>query len=65
MAKFIKKTIKKSDQVKITVIDYDEKQFQEKEAKSINECFPFKEQPTVTWSRILLASLGGRIQYPS
>ena len=52
MAKLIKKSTKKSDQVKITVIDYDEKQFQEKEAKSIKECFPFKEQPTVTWINI-------------
>ena len=52
MAKFTKKISKKSEQVKITVIDYDEKQFQEKETKSIKECFPFKEQPTVTWINI-------------
>jgi magnesium transporter len=52
MAKFTKRIPKKSEQVKITVIDYDEKQFQEKEAKSIKECFPFKEQPTVTWINI-------------
>ena len=52
MAKLTKRILKKSEQVKITVIDYDEKQFQEKEAKSIKECFPFKEQPTVTWINI-------------
>ena len=43
---------KKSDEVKITIIDYDEAQFQEKEAKTIEECLPFKETPTVTWINI-------------
>jgi magnesium transporter len=43
---------KKTDDVKITIIDYDETQFQEKEAKTIEECFPFKETPTVTWINI-------------
>ncbi|MDI6888819.1 MAG: magnesium/cobalt transporter CorA [Methanocellales archaeon] len=36
----------------ITIIDYDEVRFLEKEAKKIEECFPFKEKPTVTWINI-------------
>lgn len=43
---------KKSDEIKITIIDYDEAQFQEKEAKTIEECLPFKETATVTWINI-------------
>lgn len=43
---------KKIEKAKITIIDYDEKQFQEKEAKTIEECFPFKDTPTVTWINI-------------
>lgn len=43
---------KKVEEVKISIIDYDETQFQEKEAKSIEECFPFKETPTATWINI-------------
>ncbi len=42
---------RKTTKVKISVIDYDEKQFEEKEA-SVEECFPFKEKPTVTWINI-------------
>ena len=38
--------------VKITVIDYDEKNFEEKEVKKVEECFPFKEKPTVTWINV-------------
>ena len=43
---------KKAEKVKITIIDYDETQFQEKEAETIEECFPFKDRPTVTWINI-------------
>lgn len=43
---------KKTDRVRITIIDYDEAQFQEKEAKTIEECFTFKKTPTVTWINI-------------
>jgi len=43
---------KKIEEVKISIIDYDETQFQEKEAKTIEECFPFKETSTVTWINI-------------
>ncbi|ODS39324.1 MAG: magnesium and cobalt transport protein CorA [Candidatus Altiarchaeales archaeon WOR_SM1_86-2] len=43
---------KKTEKVDITVIDYDEKNFQEKKVKTIEECFPFKDKPTVTWINI-------------
>ncbi|NIS62843.1 MAG: magnesium/cobalt transporter CorA [Proteobacteria bacterium] len=43
---------RKTEKVKITIIDYDEKELQEKEAKKVEECFPFKEKPTVTWVNI-------------
>ena len=67
MSKFIKKVSKtsglvpgtlvhvgekKTDRARITIIDYDEAQFQEKEAKTIEECFPFKKTPTATWINI-------------
>jgi magnesium transporter len=43
---------KKADGVKISVTDYDEATFQEKEVTTIQECFPFKDTPTVTWINI-------------
>jgi hypothetical protein len=43
---------KKADGVKISVIDYDEATFQEKEVSTIQECFYFKDTPTVTWINI-------------
>ena len=43
---------KKSEKVKITIIDYDEEKLREKEAKTVEECFPFKDEPTVTWINI-------------
>jgi len=43
---------KKTEKVKITIIDYDETQFQEKEAEKMEECFPFKDKPSVTWINI-------------
>lgn len=69
MAKFVKKRSKKAglppgtlihigekrtEKVKITILDYDEVNFHEKEAKTIEECFPFKDKsrPTVTWINI-------------
>jgi magnesium transporter len=42
----------KTEKAKITIIDYDEAQFEEKEAKTIEECFPFKDKPTTTWINI-------------
>ena len=43
---------KKVEKAKITIIDYDEAQFQEKEVETIEECFPFRDTPTVTWINI-------------
>ncbi|MFX1521451.1 MAG: magnesium/cobalt transporter CorA [Promethearchaeota archaeon] len=43
---------KKVERIKISYFDYDETQFQEKEVKTIEECFPFKDTPTVTWINI-------------
>jgi magnesium transporter len=43
---------KKIEKARIRIIDYDESQFEEKEIKKIEECFPFKDKPTVTWINI-------------
>jgi magnesium transporter len=43
---------RKAEKVRITTIDYDETQFQEKEVETIEECFPFKDTSTVTWINI-------------
>lgn len=40
---------KKTEEVRIRIIDYDETHFYEKEVKTIEECLPFKDRPTVTW----------------
>jgi magnesium transporter len=43
---------RKVQAIRITVIDYDEVNFQEKQIPAIEECFPFKATPTVTWINI-------------
>jgi len=43
---------RKTEQAEITVIDYDLKNFEEKEAVKVEECFPFKDKPTVIWINI-------------
>jgi magnesium transporter len=43
---------KKVEAVKISYLDYDEQNFQERQASNIEECFPFKTTPTVTWINI-------------
>jgi magnesium transporter len=43
---------KKTERVRITLIDYDETQFKQEEVKTVEECFPFKDRPTVTWINI-------------
>src|SRR4030042_1132095 len=67
MAKLIKKRSKKAGlppgtlvhigekgvgEPKVTLIDYDEANFEEREVKAAEECFPFKEKPTVTWINV-------------
>jgi magnesium transporter len=43
---------KKMDKPRITIIDYDEAQFQEIEALTVEDCFPLKDKPTVTWINV-------------
>lgn len=43
---------KKLEAPRITVIDYDEQNFQEKQVAKIEDCFEFKTSPTVTWINI-------------
>jgi magnesium transporter len=43
---------RRTDKVKITILDYDEEHCEEKEAKSVDECLPFRNRPTVTWINI-------------
>lgn len=43
---------KKLAKPKITLLDYDENNFEEKEVKKVEECFPFKDTPTVTWINV-------------
>lgn len=67
MAKLIKKISKKAalppgtlvhvgekttGKARITLIDYNNDKFQEKEIKTIEECFPFKDTASVTWINI-------------
>ncbi|OGF56308.1 MAG: magnesium and cobalt transport protein CorA [Candidatus Fraserbacteria bacterium RBG_16_55_9] len=43
---------KKTEKVRITLIDYDEAHAQEKEVRAVEECFPFREERTVTWINV-------------
>ena len=43
---------RKEQKVKITIIDYNEKEFQERETNVVEECFSFKDKPSVTWINI-------------
>lgn len=43
---------RKVEKTTISIIDYDEANYQEKQVASIEECFPFKDTPTVTWINI-------------
>ena len=43
---------KKVEKVIITVFDYDSERYEEKELKSVEECFSYKDTPTVTWINI-------------
>ncbi len=40
---------KKCKEIKITLFDYDEVHCEEKEIKNVDECYPFKDKPTITW----------------
>jgi len=43
---------KKVEKARIAIMDYDETNLEEKEAKTIEESYPFKNKPTVTWINI-------------
>ncbi|MDY7011626.1 MAG: magnesium/cobalt transporter CorA [Planctomycetota bacterium] len=43
---------KKPEAVRITVMDYDGEQFLEKPFKKVEDCFVFKDKPSVTWINI-------------
>jgi magnesium transporter len=43
---------KRAGKTRITLLDYDEKQLQEKELKTIEECFPCENKPSVSWINI-------------
>ena len=43
---------KRTEKVKITVFDYDEKQFQERAIDNVRKCFPYNKTDSVTWINI-------------
>ena len=43
---------KKIAKVKISIIDYDEKNVEETELKKVEECFPYKDKKTISWINI-------------
>lgn len=42
----------KVDRVRMRVLDYDLENVEEREVQSVEECFPFRDQPTVTWINV-------------
>jgi magnesium transporter len=43
---------RKTEKVRIRLIDYDEEHLEERDLSSIEECFPYKEKSSVTWINI-------------
>ena len=43
---------KKGELVKISVLDYDSARLLEREVKTVEECLPFKDEPTITWINV-------------
>ena len=43
---------KKVEEIRITLIDYDENQYDEREIKNIEDCFPHKDTPSISWINI-------------
>jgi magnesium transporter len=43
---------RETEKIRITLIDYNEQDFQEQEFTDISECFKFKTTPTVSWINI-------------
>ncbi|UCC78254.1 MAG: magnesium/cobalt transporter CorA [Candidatus Zixiibacteriota bacterium] len=42
----------RTEEVKITIIDYTETEYQEKTVSAVEECFPFKDSPTISWINV-------------
>lgn len=42
----------RTEKPKITIIDYNRDNYQEKVVESVEECFPFKDNPTVSWINV-------------
>jgi len=43
---------RKAERIKISLIDYNENSFEERELKDIEECFSYREKPGITWINI-------------
>jgi len=43
---------KKVEKTKIRIIDYNDTELNEYEVSTVEECFPFKDKPTVTWINV-------------
>ena len=57
----------KLEKATIDIIDYDEGSLREFESVTVDDCFPFRDTPTITWMNVtglhdveLIESLGGR-----
>ena len=42
----------KTARIKITLTDYDEAGVREQEIQAVEECYPFRDRPTVTWINV-------------
>jgi len=42
----------KTSKIRIRIIDYDQAHLEEKEAEEVEEAFPFKDKPTITWINV-------------
>ena len=42
----------KVEEIRITIIDYDESQYEEREVNNIEDCFPYKDTPSISWINI-------------
>jgi magnesium transporter len=43
---------KTDEDVKITMINYDQEHIETRVVRTVEECFPYKDQPTVTWINV-------------
>lgn len=43
---------RKAEGTRVTVLDYDSEKLEEREVTAVEECFPFRQAPTVTWINV-------------